>query len=275
MNPDTIRVILSLLQICMLGFIIIRVSRKAHYGKTSVITVFFIYGIICLLISDMYWLVHGLLRPDVRLPFSVNEVGEMGTDLLFASMLAAVFKDRFLKPGFETICAAIFAVAIAALWVGWTGEWVKDILSGIVFGYYTCVTVRAMRCSEAFTFMEWLILSLSAYILIAVQGLIFAVDDEIGKMLDVFCYIIMFSVMIWLVQKATRAAIAAHRIKDLKTSEKSVALSFFTMVWIMNTMYMSSEPMYFFGFFVFSLILPVMMISVFGMESVKGKEDCT
>ena len=273
MDYDVIRVILSIFQICMLGYVIIRVIRTTRDRKTSVVTVFFIYGIVCLLISDMYWLVHGLLRPDVRLPFSVNEIGEMGVYLLFASMLGAIFKGKFLKPGFETICAAIFAIAIAALWVGWTGEWIKDILSGIVFGYYACVAVRAMRCSGAFTFMEWLIMSISAYILIAVQGLIFAVEGTIGKMLDMICYIIMYALMIWLLQKSIRTVIAAHRTGDPGMSEKSAALSFFTMVWTLNTMYMSSEPMYFIGFLGSSLMLPVMMKSVFNVETFVTKGE--
>ncbi|MCR5332240.1 MAG: hypothetical protein K6E62_13810 [Lachnospiraceae bacterium] len=267
MDSDTIRVILCIFQICMLGYIIIRVIRLSSIRKSSVITVFLLYGVVCLLISDLYWLVHGLLRPDVRLPFSVNEIGEMGTGLLFASLLSAVFKDRFRRPGLETISAAVFAIAAAALWVGWTGEWVKDILSGIVFGYYAVETVRGLKCSGVMSVIEWLVISIAAYILIAMQGLIFAVIEPVGAVLDVFCYILMFSVMIWLMVKTGKAVIKAKKTKDLQDAEKSVALSFFSMVWIMNTMYMSSEPMYFFPFTALTLILPLQMISVLTIES--------
>ena len=273
MSSDEIRALLCIFQICMSLFIIVHLIRRGSHSKYSIVTVFFIYGIVCLLLSDTYWLVHGLLRSDNRIPFSVNEIGEMGTDLLFASMLGAVFKGRFAKPGLETLLTALFMLAATALWIGWTGEWVKDILSGIVFGFFACSTVRALKCSGALSKTERRLLPVLAFLLAAMQGMTFAFPGTVGKIFDILCYVLMFAVIVLLLPKTVKAVRKAFAGRDTETSLQCAALSFFSFAWTLNTMYMSSEPMYYVAWSVSTLLLPVMMFSMYTVESegVAGK----
>ena len=109
MEPEVIRTLLIIFQIVILILVVARTLWSIHYGNHTIVLFFFIYGIVCFMISDFYWLVHGLLRPGARIPFSVNEVGEMGLNLLFTSMLNVIFRNRFKKPGIETILSIVFS----------------------------------------------------------------------------------------------------------------------------------------------------------------------
>ena len=273
MDPDILRSILVSFQIVVLIFVIIGTLHAIHGKNTSVVAVFFIYGMICFLFSDFYWFVHSLLRPDSRIPFSVNEIGEMGLFLLFTSMLHTIFKDTFKKPRLETLLAVIFSISVAALWIGWTGEWVKDIISGIAFGTFVCATIRSVRACAALTKTESVVTGIAAYVLIIMQGAIFFVNENLGRILDICCYILMYTVMAWLFAKAVRTLVVAYGKQDPGSGSKVVSTSLLCMAWVINTMYMSSEPIYFVATFICTLTLPVLMYSVLHFLGIKDKKE--
>ena len=273
MAPDVIRTFLVSFQIVVLIFVIIGTLHAIHGKTASVVPVFFIYGAICFLFSDFYWLVHTLLRSDSRIPFSVNEIGEMGLFLLFTSMLQTIFKDIFKKPRLETLLAVVFSISVAALWIGWTGEWIKDIISGIAMGSLICVTVRSIKACGAFTKIEAVVMGIASYVLIAMQGMIFFVNESLGRILDICCYILMFTVMAWLYAKAVRMLIMFYGKHDPGSRYKIVSTSFLCMIWVINTMYMSSEPIYFAATFMCSMTLPVLMYSVLNYLGTNDKKE--
>ena len=129
MNLETLYTLLNLFQVSVLAFILWRLIFRMKTGSFTMVSVFYLYALILVLLSDIYWFVHGLLRPDVRIPFGANEIGEIGIFLMYSSLLNAVFKkdERFRGLWGATSLAAIFSLSVIGLWIGWTGEWVKDI----------------------------------------------------------------------------------------------------------------------------------------------------
>ena len=272
MEPEVIRTLLIIFQIVILILVAARTLWSIRYGNRTIVLFFFIYGIVCFMISDFYWLVHGLLRPGARIPFSVNEVGEMGLNLLFTSMLNVIFRNRFKKPGIESILAIVFSASAVTLWIGWTGEWIKDIISGIAFGCLIFTTIRAVKAGGALSRSEMVTLAVASYVLLAMQGLIFIVNENAGKKLDILCYILMFSVMVWLVFKTVRSLVKSYKKSSDQDHYKVLSICFLSFVWTLNTMYMSSEPMYFIAMIMCSLTMPALMYSVlpFGMKQDTG-----
>lgn len=232
------------------------------------VSVFYLYALILVLLSDIYWFVHGLLRPDVRIPFGANEIGEIGIFLMYSSLLNAVFKkdERFRGLWGATSLAAIFSLSVIGLWIGWTGEWVKDILSGVAFGYFICTTVRSLIISQAFDKKRLSILGVVAFVLIGLQGAIFAVPDSIGKIFDISCYCIMFGGMVWLFICTFKTLKKAYGSTDGNMDEnikkKSLALSFLFSLWVLNTLYMSNEYVYTVVFFIVSFNVIIVYFSV-------------
>ena len=276
MNYDIVRIVLVLFQILILGYIIIVTGRRARSMRSSIVMVLFIYGIVCFLLCGFYWLVHVSLREEARIPFGVNEIGEIGVHLLFASMLNALMKDAGRPKGSlpKIIAAAIYSAVMVALWIGWTGEWVKDILAGIGFGYLICTGIGSLDRAGAFSKLEWIILGIMSYVLIALQGLIFILPATTGGIVDIACYCLMFAGIAWLAIRTINAFIFARRQKDRKSSVNSLVILMICFIWISNTMYMSSEPMYFIAVFTMTLLLILFPWAVIGTETAEeGTQD--
>lgn len=127
MELSTLQNLLSILS-CVELTVLIAISVGRLSFRRSMAPVFFTFALVSLLMSGLYWLAYDLLRPDTRMPFAANEFGEIGGFLLLASALNAVFRGRFADARREIVCAAVFAAASTALWIGWSGEWVEDVL---------------------------------------------------------------------------------------------------------------------------------------------------
>ena len=273
MNLETLYTLLNIFQVSVLAFVLWRLILRMKTGSFTMVSVFYLYALILFVLSDIYWLVHGLLRPEVRIPFGANEIGEIGIFLMYSSLLNAVFKkeEHFKELLGATILSVIFSAAVIALWIGWTGEWVKDILSGLAFGYFTCTVINSLIISRAFDKKRLSILGILAFVLVGLQGAIFAVPDNIGKILDISCYCIMFGGMVWLFICVFKSLRKAYRSTgggmDENIKKKALALSFLLNLWLQNTLYMSNE-------YVYTAVFVVISINVFiGYFAVATYED--
>ena len=269
MNIETVYTLLNILQVSILTFVLWRLVLRMKTGSFTMVSVFYLYALILFLLSDIYWLVHGLLRPETRIPFGANEIGEIGIYLMFSSLLNAVFKkeERFKELLGATLLAGIFSLADIALWIGWTGEWVKDILSGLAFGYFACTTIRSLIISKAFDKKRLSVLGVMAFVLLGLQGMIFVIPEAIGNILDIVCYCIMFAGMIWLFVfciKTVRKAYSSSNGNDSDENikKKSLAVSFLLSLWIHNALYMSNEYVYTVIFIIVSFNILIMYFSV-------------
>ena len=81
MEIDWFDLFSTLLQIAVVAFAFIRIVPQMRRSGKSVILVFFLYALICLLLSDIYWISLSVVHPDERLPFSISDVADIGEQL--------------------------------------------------------------------------------------------------------------------------------------------------------------------------------------------------
>ena len=232
-NLDTI------IQIGVVLYVIIQTAFLVKKYQSILVTVFFLLAMVCFLASDIYWLTHLIMIPDMRIPFSASEIGDNGFFLLLGATLSAAFRGKQVNARKEIIFAILFVAASTALWIGWSGEWVKDILCGLAFGYFVCRAMIALKASGAFSRKEWFVLAAGSAVLIVCQAAIFHVPDPLKKPLDTFCYILMFVGILCFFIQNIRA------IRSGENADVLIGLSFSAYAWATTVMYMSSDPIYF------------------------------
>ncbi|MCR5686044.1 MAG: hypothetical protein K6G81_11640 [Lachnospiraceae bacterium] len=203
---DIVSLIMNILQITAVGFIIFTVIRRLHIRKSSIILGFFLYAVICTMLSDLYWIALEVLKPGVRLPYGVNEIAEMGESLLFAALLSTVFGLRRVRAGMEVLLTVLFSLGSMALWIAWNGEWIKDIVGAIPYCYLMCVTVMSLKKTAALTKREAVLAGSTAFLIIAVFGIqLFLLETLAGMILDTAGSLLAFSGVIWISLKSIRS----------------------------------------------------------------------
>ena len=256
MNSAMLSTIFVTLQIMALLWSIWQSLQLFRENRSPVTALFYTFSLISMLLSDLYWITYVVIRPNTRMPFAVNEIGEWAIFLLLAATLASVFQRRTAGAIREMIMAALFAAISAALWIGWSGEWVQDIITGIVCGYFFCVIVWALRTSDIFSHKEWAALGSLCLILIIMQVLTFVLPKDAKQIVDFCCYVLMF---------AGIAAFYAKTIREWKRQsppEDLFCLCCATLAWGESCMYMSAEPMYFAAEAAVTIMLPIMTIAL-------------
>ena len=256
MNSATLTIIFVSINILVLLWSIWQSAQLLRENRSPVAALFYTFSLISMLLSDFYWIAYVVIRPNTRMPFAVNEIGEWAFFLLLAASIAAVFQGRSAATAREMIMAALFAAASAALWIGWSGEWVQDIITGIVCGYFFCTIVQAMRSSEILSSREWEGLGAMCLILIIMQVLTFVLPQGARQVVDVCCYILMFAGIIAFYAKTI------HEWKRQAPPEALFCLCCAVLAWGETCMYMSAEPMYFAAEAAATIMLPMMTISL-------------
>ena len=241
---EVFSLILILVQIAVLLYVIVRSVRLSSEKGVSPAALFFAFGLIGILVSDFYWVAYSYIRPDVRMPFAVNEVGEWAGFLLLASSLKAVFAgtdikgtvDKLFLPGILTV---LFTAASTAFWIAWSGEWMQDIVSGIVCGYFFYMVVRSLIITDALGKRGMIISAVLSYVLLGFQAMTFIVPEEYKIYPDTVCYVLMFGGIALLFGRLIYMWIKKYDEKKL------LAVSYACVAWGVSCMYMSAEPMYF------------------------------
>ena len=238
MNIDTISVIIEVIQIAALIYVIAGIVRIIPGNTEKTMTlVYFLAAVVSFLASGLYWFAYGILRPEIRMPFAANEIGEAALFLLLASSLETIFPGK--SSGSKTLIPAtvftvLFAASSAALWIGWSGEWIEDILIGIAFGYLQCKVVRALALSGAFSDTEWKISAILCTLLIIMQAATFHLSEYAARKLDLLCCLLMSGMIALILAKNVRA----FRSSDDPGVLVSCAFAGFTAA--TTVMYMSS-----------------------------------
>ena len=233
----TLESLLSILQITITFVLLLLAIRRVQKSDHTMAVVFFAFGMACLLLSDLYWLAYGLLRPDTRMPFAANEIGEWALFLLLGACLNADFPAMYALARGKLLCAVLFAAACTALWIGWSGEWVQDILTGIVFGYFLCCLAARAVGTGAFSDRLWRMLGVFCLVLVLAQAATFFASEPLRKPLDLFCYALMFAVMAYLLILAIRALRGS-------SADDAVCHAFLALAWDITTLYMSAGWFY-------------------------------
>ena len=239
MINDVLRYVCISVQNAVLLFVLHRIFRLVRRGNRSMSAVFFAFATATFLVSDLYWLAFVLLKQDARLPFTPSDVADNGVLLLIGSMVASAFRDRQEKTTTLVAATAAFALANAALWIAWSGEWVKDVIGTLPFAYLVYFAARGLKLSGALRRWEWTALGAGCAALIVLEVVILFCPRPLNMALDVVCNALL---------SAGIALFFWESIRGLRSgadAERSISLTAAAVTWCLCFMYMSAEPVWF------------------------------
>ena len=224
----------------ILLLMMIRMMRRIRRDAAALSALYLALAAASLLLSDVYWIAHLLLRHGDRIvPYAVNEISESGAFLLFGAALRAVFPGRPKRVGALAAAAAVYVAVCAGLWIGWSGEWLKDIIGAIPFGYFIYMVLRAQSVTDALRKREWRTLGALTALLLCGEIAIFFLPAAAAAALDAFCYVLIFAVILWLLARN------AYALRPGADARRMLSLAFILEAWSISSMYMCAEPLYF------------------------------
>jgi len=200
--------------------------------------VFLAFAYSMCLFTDLYWLIYDFMRPDQRMPFAVNEIGEAALFLLLAAAVGSAAPHWVHSSRKQAVGAVLFAACNVALWIGWSGEWIQDIVIGVTFAYFLYNNACSLNNQQILKNIEWILLGIVCVLLVIVQGFTFFVEVPMYQVLDTGAYILLLIVTAYWVMKLIKAR------KMKAAPEALVSLSFSLQGWIFSAKYMSTGTWY-------------------------------
>ena len=252
MNPELYLVLfhtLIVLGVCLYAF------HSIINGRQSLKLVFFTFGMVGVLFSNLYWIAYVTLRPDTRMPFAANEFGEWAMFLLFGACLFVDGENEVKNNIPELAFAAFFALVNTAFWIGWSGEWIQDIITGIVFGYFLfALLVRWKNCIRL---PGWAFGLIAVYFtaVLLMQGMTFWLK-EYAAALDMLCHFLLF---------AGAGFLLLHVVSAMRRQEaggRSLCLAFSYLACMITMLYMSDGYFYYISEILLMLFYPVILYSI-------------
>ena len=256
MSPEQMSLVSVFLQIALLSVVLFFSVRLIRESSRSLPAVFLTFTLTLWLLTDLYWITYDLMRPDSRMPFAVNEIGEAAMFLLFAATISAAVPHWFPEARSQAVGALLFAACNIALWIAWSGEWLQDLLVGAAYAVFLYILACAMKRQRALSKKEWIGLGMTCALLIAGQGLTFLVPQEAKGAVDTGCYLLMAAgAVLW----AIKNLFAWKQHADPKTL---LCLAAALLGWTMTAKYMSEGGWYTAFLTAESLITPLLYLSV-------------
>lgn len=219
-------------------YILFRAGRLLHDSGRFLSVVFFIFAIACSLLSSLYWIAYDILRPDTRMPFAANEIGEWAMFLLLAASLQKAWPEQ-RAAGWETVCSVFFILANTVLWIIWSGEWLQDILTGLSLGWLACICARSLRQSGALSVPEWCGLGCVSIMTLSAQYLILYLPEAMEAPLNLFTYALLFAGNVYFILRTVLS------LRDSRApAEQGMAFANSAFAWGSVTLYMSGGAFY-------------------------------
>ena len=253
---NSANIALILLQIAVLIATLFGSIRAIGTSDHSIPLIFFAFAMTSVLLSDFYWLAYMFLRPETRMPFAANEIAEWAMFLLLGTSLTTGLPGLFCAARRETLFAALFSAANAALWGAWSGEWVQDIMTGAALGYLLCCLASRLKGSGSLSTPEWGTLGGACVVLIAAESSVLLVPESFKQPVDLLCYALLFAVAAFLI------LLAALTMRKGGDPDRGVGLSFAAFAWCIITMYLSTGTLYFVAFLLVTLCFQMMFLSL-------------
>ena len=255
MIQEIIEVVSNIAGIILIAAVIVRMVPLLRVQKGQLTTAFFLFAMLSLMLTYAYWLAYTLIRPDVRMPLAANMIGECAIFLLLSATLESIFRNSWRSAKWHIVFTLIFAAASIALWIVWSGEWIQDIIGGIVYAYYLCVCVRSLKAADAFSKKEWIMIGIVCIVIIAAWVAWSYVPESLVWVTLLIGYAGMYALTFFFMY---RSVIAVRKNTD---PEHQMALSFSAYAWCMSAMYMSSDYYYAVSFILCILTIPLMYMS--------------
>ena len=189
--PDHLLTLIPLCnQIAVLTVLLPLSMRLIRKSDRAIHAVFLTFILSLWLLTDLYWVIYDFMRPDSRMPFAANEIGEAAIFLLDGAMLASLVCG-WKGARIQTVSALAFAVCNVALWVAWSGEWVDDLFIGAAYAGFLYQVVRALTFHHALKPWEWVALGAGCALLILGQALTFFAPEGAKAGLDTGCSVLL------------------------------------------------------------------------------------
>ena len=227
----------EILQLLTLLCLLIVCFRYARRTEDNLYLIFTALSFATLMLSDLYYLTHSHLREGMRVPFAANDIADFGMFLLMSSALSTALGRRRHRTG-VTAAAMVFAAANVALWIGWSGEWVRDIFGGLSYGWFICVCFNSLYQTEALGRGGRSALWAACTLLIAVQAAGFFTPAGWKTRLELGATALLAAVELWLLLRFLLS------LRRECSAEKALSLSFAGYMWVTVSMYMSEGAAY-------------------------------
>ena len=225
------------IQISVLAVLLVLSVKLIGESSKNLTAVFLSFCYSLWLLTDLYWLTYDLMRPESRMPFAANEIGEVAFFLVVAATINSAVRYHTRLPAGYLAGTCLFAFSNTVLWILWSGEIVDDIIMGAVFTWLFYSIVRSLRSAQAFTGREWIGLGILCTALIVCQLLTFIVSENIKNIPDLCAYILMITGTAFFTYQFIRA-------NKAKLAYARLFLSFALVILITTAKYMSGGNWY-------------------------------
>ena len=226
----------EILQLLVLALALVAYFRYARRLKGRLYLIFTALSSATLLLSLIYYLAHTYLREGMRVPFAANDIADFGTFLLMSAALCSAVGTEWGRFRAVTAGAAVFVAANTCLWIGWSGEWVRDILGGLSFGYFICVCIRSVYLTNAMSRWERVLMWVISGLLIAAEAGTFFVPAGPKALLDGIGSALMLAGEVLLLVRLLPA------LQPGRSCDGALSLAFMGLCWNNTSMYMSADP---------------------------------
>ena len=259
----TWELVVNIMLIPVAVWVIVAVARRTGKSR-GLFAAFFVYGMIALVLEDIYWVAYDILRPESRMPFAADELAGCAVILLLGSALATRLDDRADGKALALVLSVVFTSVNTALWIAWTHEWFQDIICAIPYVYFMYVLIRGLMNTGAVGQRE----RLFAVCAISVVLILYIVGSLTDGAVSDNCYntglVLMNMITVLLLIKAVL-------MPRFGCSEDAWLFSSFAVFFYGRlAIYLSWGMFYPIALFLNILTLPVMLKSVLVAEGASG-----
>ena len=248
--------IISVLSLIITVSIIILSAKKLTETNNKVLSVFFTFAMVSYFMSEVYYFAYNLLIPDTRMPFAANEIAEASMILLLCAVLETTLgRERKINLP-ALIFSTVFIGVNIALWILWSGEWIKNTIFGLPYIYFLYLLIKGVMKTKAASGKEIVIAIVLSVCILAGESIAPAMNDTVRPIIEISCYPFMYILWILICIKA----IGMLRKED-KNRGEAVYLSFTLHIWTMLLMFMSSGIFFNIANIMYMLVLPLMYLS--------------
>lgn len=255
-----------ILQIILLFLVLINSYLFIGKSNRRLVVIYFSLAITSMFLDTLYWIAYELIRPDTRMPFAVDEMGETAMYLLLGVCFSLCVPAR-LRLTRETIGAAVFVVINIVLWILWSGEWVQDIFGGLSYGYLMIVVSSRLEDWEGWKTKDKLIHGICVLAVLLLQVSNFFSGTELKNLTEIVASTLLLLIILYSMFRTVislRSPIPESSPADIytDTSGYCVCPAYVSFLWAVTAMYMTTGIFYSINVFLESAITILILLAI-------------
>ena len=224
----------ELVQVLLFLVSVVAFFHYARRTKNNLYLIYFALSFATMMLSEVYYFIHSYLREGLRIPFAANDIADFGAFLLLGTALITALGSPRRRLTGVTAAALLFAAANVALWIGWSGEWLRDILGGLSWGWFLCICFRSLVQTEAVGRGERTALWILCALIAALQAATFFLPAKLSASADLAATLLLAAGAAWLLARILLA------LRRDRSPDKALSLSVTGYLWATVCMYMSA-----------------------------------